>query len=430
MSNSALLSSVSTPSAPRFRLNSFQHPDSFPNLVGWFRSSRRNALELFPKQCFTDYRLDHKVLNNRFSVVSDPETIKKVFGSMAHQFKLCNLHLRILKPSLGNGLIVSQGKDWKRLRGASLAILKRTAGSKLADSDPINVSASSSRLAQNYGHREDFASYLSRFVLDQVAMKLLGHRRNIAELEISHAIEQHREISERMDLWDILGVNPKLKSNKMRKAGKIARQYDRLILEEIRGSAIQPPEKIDPSEYRDLIVNLLTGFESIWLVCLWTLLIMANSSDLFAWYKEPSKKNDRYARLQSIINEVMRLYPPLPLIYREAINDVELPSGKYSKGQLICIAPYIVQRHALNWEEADIFAVDRPTDMYKSVAFMPFGVGMRKCIAANRSPKLIIEILDGLLTNHVPINNAHFPMAKMGLSLRPDGHFNLNLKRI
>lgn len=409
--------------APRFRLPGRLPPAQFPGLIGWFRAARRDALGLFPEICFQKYRVDRRVAATNLSVVSDGESIKEIFAHRAAEFTLSNLHLRILKPSLGSGLIVAEGDDWRRLRRASLAMI-RVGRKKDGSQDAFEQAR---QLAHNRAGSPDFAESLSRLMLDLVATDILGHSNAIASKEITESIERHRAVSEQVDMMDLFGISPQIPSRKMREAARIAAEFDDEIFAEIGMTPQSPPGQVREEEYRDLIVNLLTGFESLWLTCLWSLLALAHETELLLWLRRSASADIFRNRLERITLEILRLYPPLPLIYRTPIADLNLASGAYRAGQLICVSPYVVQRHKLSWEEPEVFAMDRALSDYRRTEFMPFGVGARRCVGANAAPRIVIDVLAGLLASHDPKIGGNMPIPRMGLSLRPSGNHDLVL---
>lgn len=401
--------------APRFRVATRPAPPEFPGLVGWIRAARSDALGLFPQRCFEEPRVDRRVALTRLSIVSDVETIRSIFAARAGDFDLCNLHLRMLQPSLGNGVIVAQGESWRRLRRASIGVIRRASNPAISGT-PFEAAQAFARA--NAG-TPDIAAPLSRLMLDLLATEILGHPNAISSPEITAAIERHRQTAERADLFDLLGVTPRLRSGKMRKAARIARDFDERIEAEIRQSPDSAPPQVEPGERRDLIVNLLTGFESLWLTSLWALLAIAHNPALDRWLRASGDERALRQRIERVALETLRLYPPLPQIYRKPTRDVTLASGVYRRGQLVCVSPYVVHRHALLWEDPEVFALDRPLSAYRDLPFMPFGLGARRCVGANVSLPLVSDVLAGLLSGHRPVSEAPMPLPRLGLSLRP-----------
>jgi cytochrome P450 len=92
----------------------------------------------------------------------------------------------------------------------------------------------------------------------------------------------------------------------------------------------------------------------------------------------------KYAYTRKVIDEALRLYPPLWLMTRKAINDDNLGEFFVPAGTEIYISPYLIQRSPRLWEEPDDFDPDRMTsngnyDRHE-LAMCPFGAGPRNCI--------------------------------------------------
>jgi cytochrome P450 len=91
-----------------------------------------------------------------------------------------------------------------------------------------------------------------------------------------------------------------------------------------------------------------------------------------------------YAFTRSVIEEALRLYPPLWLMTRRAINDDLLGEYLVPAGTEIYISPYLIQRNPHLWPAPDEFDPDRMTEAGAAerhdLALCPFGAGPRNCI--------------------------------------------------
>lgn len=87
---------------------------------------------------------------------------------------------------------------------------------------------------------------------------------------------------------------------------------------------------------------------------------------------------------ESVIAEAMRLYPPAWLIGRRAIAAFDAGGFVVPAGALVFMSPYVLQRDARYFQEADRFHPDRWTPSFKAAmpkfAYFPFGGGPRQCI--------------------------------------------------
>ena len=92
----------------------------------------------------------------------------------------------------------------------------------------------------------------------------------------------------------------------------------------------------------------------------------------------------RLPLLAGVINEALRLYPPVWLISRTATVDDEIGGYGVPAGALVCISPYLLHRHPDYWDEPEMFDPDRfaeePPAERPEFAFMPFSGGPRRCI--------------------------------------------------
>jgi cytochrome P450 len=96
--------------------------------------------------------------------------------------------------------------------------------------------------------------------------------------------------------------------------------------------------------------------------------------------------SDRLVETRAVIEEAIRLYPPIAAISRVALDGDDLGGEHVRRGSLIVISPYVLHRHRLLWERPDVFDPRRILGIDRSridrFAYLPFGVGPRKCIGS------------------------------------------------
>jgi enediyne biosynthesis protein E7 len=87
---------------------------------------------------------------------------------------------------------------------------------------------------------------------------------------------------------------------------------------------------------------------------------------------------------RAVIQETMRLYPPVWNIIRTALKDDEIAGHKVMRGDKIVLCPYIVHHSARYWDDPEAFRPDRftPENMKKRApySYLPFSAGKRACI--------------------------------------------------
>ena len=89
---------------------------------------------------------------------------------------------------------------------------------------------------------------------------------------------------------------------------------------------------------------------------------------------------------RDVFREVLRLYPPVPMMVRENIKPEVLRGRSAAPGAQIVLSPWHVHRHERIWDRPDEFDPDRwQTETGKASAqggFIPFSAGPRVCTGA------------------------------------------------
>jgi cytochrome P450 len=95
---------------------------------------------------------------------------------------------------------------------------------------------------------------------------------------------------------------------------------------------------------------------------------------------------DRLVETRAVIEETVRLYPPIVAISRVALDDDELNGEPVRPGSLIVVSPYVLHRHRLLCDHPDAFDPRRFLGPSQATidrfAYLPFGAGPRKCIGS------------------------------------------------
>ncbi len=131
---------------------------------------------------------------------------------------------------------------------------------------------------------------------------------------------------------------------------------------------------------------------------IWTLALVCQHGEVEARLREEHRsvlgeRDPRYddlpklAYTQMVIQEAMRLYPPVWIITRQATEDRRLGDYLIPKQSFVAVLPHIVHRHRDFWSKPDVFDPDRfapgKAAQRHRCAYVPFGVGPHQCIGNN-----------------------------------------------
>jgi len=105
-------------------------------------------------------------------------------------------------------------------------------------------------------------------------------------------------------------------------------------------------------------------------------------------------------RLKAVIQETLRLYPPVWLFDRRALGPDDLAGTKVSAGDLVIFCPYAIHRLPELWPDPEAFRPERfeagHEEQKNKFAYLPFSAGPRTCIG-NSFAILESQIIMGTL---------------------------------
>src|SRR3977135_1564484 len=92
----------------------------------------------------------------------------------------------------------------------------------------------------------------------------------------------------------------------------------------------------------------------------------------------------RLVATRAVVEETLRLYPPIPTISRQAIASDRLAEQSIDPGTFGVISPWVLPRHRLLWKMPYLFDPSRflpgARETIDRFAYLPFGAGPRTCI--------------------------------------------------
>ena len=387
-------------------------------LFKFMRVTRENGVAGIPAEAYRKpiYELKHAL--GSMLIISDPAGIKRILLDNVANYPKEQQASRIMGAAFGDGLLTSDGEKWRshrRIMAPSFdhrslvsyapAMVETTARfiekwEGLAPNTPIDIASEMTELTLRIISRTMFSSdsdgiceLVGNTLRDGMAamdfgildiLPVIGPWRMGRKLDHIHSIFSVLDTS----IWKLVEARAKT-IGPTDLLGRLVAARD---LESGLGMTIQ--------EVRDeVVIIFIAGHETtaVALTFVWYLLskhpwVEGNlHQELAAVLNGRAPKYEDLEHLpytRQVIQEAMRLYPPVPgLAARRALAD-DVVSGRHiPKGTQLAIMPWILHRHETLWDEPGRFDPDRFAPENSSgrdrFAWLPFGGGPRICIGAS-----------------------------------------------
>ena len=417
----------------------------------------RNPLRSVPQSAYEQPILVHEGRINSVAYVTDPALIERVLLQDAQRFPKSPLEKQVLGDTLGDGILTSEGANWRWQR--------RTAAPLFRPADLAGLVPAMTAAAQDQLGRWRRAPMGTVHAIDRDMTETTFHVVS-ATMFAGSADREAKAILEAADTtlstisWDVAAALLGLPNwvwvpgrLRRRRGGRRLRMAVATIIERRRREGLEgsdllarlasatDPDTGAPMSDARLIDNLVTflaaGHETTAKALTWALYLVARAP---LWQERiraevlsvtggkpiAASHIDRLLVTRAVLKEAMRLYPPAPIMTRIAAEDTELAGHRIPARSLIFMPIFALHRHRQLWTDPDRFDPERFTPereaSYTRTQFMPFGFGARSCIGMSFAMLEGIAIL-GTLVAHARFgwDGRHAPEPISRVTLRPKG---------
>ena len=346
-------------------------------------------------------------------LVSDPEAVRRILVGRHRHFDKGTLQYRSLSLVTGEGLLTTSGETWRRQRKLVQPAFHRDALDAVAG----HVASAVDGLVDRWGDISrgavvDMDEAMMRVALEVVGNSLLGSDLSRdadglarATLHALDVVVARARIPISLPEWLPTPGNRRLS----RAVGRLDEAVAEMIADrrshptgrvdmlQMLLDAMDGPEGIDSREVRDEIVSfMVAGHETVASALMWALWLTAGDPDVadalaaeadevLAGAAPTFEHLERLPYARAVFDEAMRLYPPVWLVTRRALEADVLAGREIPANALLIMTPYIVQRDPDLWPEPDRFDPsrflgDRGRGAEDMATFWPFGLGPRMCV--------------------------------------------------
>jgi len=425
---------------------------------GFFGERARTAIYGWSERAFELPYIRRNVFGYRVHIPLDPALVERVLLDNAANYVKPDIVRKLLGRTIGRGLLSSDGELWREQRRIVAANFAPGAIDAL-----IPVFARAAATGDWRDGTRDMAATATATTMRIIADALFaGDPRLITQAAMDHITAALAGFGEAR-LQALLGLPLMPWSLRGRRARR-GQAYLRKTLSEVVSARLPDGGADDflgrliralqvrfaPDEAFALAVDnaatfYLAGHETTANAITWTLFLLAEQpalqaeaaaeagAALAAGEADPDLP-ERLPLLRRILEESMRLYPPVPRFDRQAVAADVLGAHDVQAGDIVSIWPWLIHRHRALWDDPDRFDAGRFAAEAKAgrhrFQYLPFGGGPRLCVGARFATIEALTVLAHWLRSwsFAPMPGREVRPSGM-ITLRPAGGLPLILAR-
>jgi cytochrome P450 len=389
-------------------------PDDM-NVFGRMKAIRISPIGSWGQRAYEEDIVQGRFLGRNSFILNAPDAIKHVLVDNYENYTRTPVGIRVLRPILGEGLLISEGRAWKHQRRTLAPAFTPRAVSTLiphmlaatdetvaklraASNAPVDLREAMQRMTLEIAGRTMFSFGMDRhgaalrdFVMEYGEQLARPHFLDLL-LPLSWPSPQDISRARFRKRWTAF-VGMLMAERRAAGKNEGAPAHD---LFDLMGDARDPEtgEAFTDAQLGDQIATMiLAGHETTATALFWALYLLALDPAIqqeVATEVQGATVNgaldlDRLKFTRAVIDETMRLYPPAFLIARAASGPDTIMGLPVKKKDVILISPWLLHRHEKLWRDPNAFIPSRfmtgtPPDRF---AYLPFGVGARVCIGAH-----------------------------------------------
>jgi len=385
------------------------------SLLGRMKAIRESPIGMWGQPAYEEDIIQGRFFGRNSFILNAPDAIKHVLVDNYENYTRTPVGFRVLRPILGQGLLIAEGRAWKHQRRTlapaftpravmtlvphMLAATDETVAKlRAASNTPVDLREAMQRMTLEIAGRTMFSfgmdqhgATLRDFVMEYGEQLARPHFLDLL-LPLSWPSPQDLKRARFRKRWTaFVGMLMAERRAAGKQEGAPARD-----LFDLMGDARDPEtgQAFTDDQLGDQVATMiLAGHETTATALFWALYLLAldpTTQEEVAREVEGASAGgaldlDRLKFTRAVMDETMRLYPPAFLIARAAGGPDTVAGLPIRKKDIILIAPWILHRHEKLWRDPNAFIPSRfmtgtPPDRF---AYLPFGVGARVCIGAH-----------------------------------------------
>jgi cytochrome P450 len=428
--------------------------------IALLRTLRNNPLETWTQAHFEQPVVTGGLLIGEVAVVSDPAAIRRVLLENVGNYHKDSLQRRMLSAVLRDGLLTAEAEQWRIQRRTLAPLFARRCVMSFAPAMARAADALVGRWRRGgEGRILDVAAEVTQVTLDVLERTIFSDGLGGDPEDVRTAMRTYFDTIGRIDPFDVLGLPdfvPRLGRRRVRPALRFFDAAVDAIISVRRARLAEDPAAVprdiltllleaqDPetghglseAEVRaNVITFIAAGHETTANAITWALFLLSQSPEWRERVAAEAEREmggsadtvaERLVETRAVVEEAIRLYPPLVAISRQALAPDELAGHRIRRRAMVVIAPYVLHRHRSLWDRPDMFDPTRflgaARERIDRYAYLPFGAGPRSCIGsafALQEATIVVASITRNFDFQVLPGHAVWPVHRV--TLRPDG---------
>ena len=383
--------------------------------LGRMKAIRISPIGSWGQRAYEEDIVQGRFLNHSSFILNAPDAIRHVLVDNYENYSRTPAGLRMLRPILGEGLLIAEGRAWKHQRRTLAPAFTPRAVSTLVPYMLAATDETVAKLRAGSNAPVDLREAMQRMALEIAGRTMFSFGMDRHGAALRDFVMEYGERLARPQLLDMLlprgwptprdFARARFRKRwtrfvgqlmaERRAAGKIEGAPARDLFD-LMGDARDPETGVaftDEQLGDQVATMILAGHETTATALFWALYLLALDP---ATQEEVAKEAqgatvngtpdiEQLKFTRAVMDETMRLYPPAFLIARSAIGPDVIADRAVRKNDVIMISPWLLHRHEKLWRDPNAFIPSRfmtgtPPDRF---AYLPFGVGARVCIGAH-----------------------------------------------
>ena len=396
------------PSAPRA-------PETM-TFFGRLVAMRESVIGTWGQRAYEEDILQGRFFGHSSFILNTPDAIRHVLVDNYENYTRTPAGFRVLRPVLGEGLLIAEGRAWKHQRRTLAPAFTPRAVTTLVPHMIAVTDETIAKLRATCGQPVDLREAMQRMTLEIAGRTMFSFEMGRHGPTLRDFVMEYGARLARPHLLDLMLPQgwPSPQDFSRARFRKRWTSFVAMLMAERRAAGKN--EGAPPRDLFDLMVAardpetgdaftdqqlgdqvatmILAGHETTATTLFWSLYLLAldsTSQDQLAAEVQGATVTgaldlDRLKFTRAVVDETMRLYPPVFLIARAAAGPDTVAGRPVKNKDVILIAPWLLHRHEKLWRDPNAFIPSRfmpgapPPDRF---AYLPFGVGARVCIGAH-----------------------------------------------